>query len=106
MPFTGNEDHTISLEDAAEMTERYRVSAGAAAFLGGYFSKKALNKILGQSSCVGIRIYNGTNETGDRNFVLVGVKADGEDMTGGELAEYATGCPPFCPVSSELTGTA
>lgn len=106
MPFTGNEDHSISLQDAAKMTEKYRGAAGAGAFLGGYFSKSALNTILSQQRCVGIRIYNARNETGSPNFVLVGVQADGEDMTDGELAEFTTGCPPFCPTASALTGTA
>lgn len=106
MPFTGEDDHSISLKDAAEMTERYRSSAGTGAFLGAYFSKDALSKILIQQGCTGIRIYNAINETDDPNFVLVGVKSDGEDMTDGPLAEYGIGCPPFCPTASKLNGTA
>ena len=74
--------------------------------MGGYFSKKALMNILGQENCVGIRIYNGKSASGDPSFVLVGVDPEGEDITGGELAEYALGCPPFCPKSSELAGSA
>jgi hypothetical protein len=105
MAFTGNEDHSISIDDAALLTSNYRDAEGEGAFLGGYFSKSALNKILTQSGCVGIRIYNARAESGDPTFVLVGVDPAGEDLTGGELAEFATGCPPFCPKTSELTGT-
>jgi hypothetical protein len=102
MEFTGNEDHTIGLEDAKGLTANYRESAGAGAILAGYFSKMALNKILNQAGCVGMRIYHGLTKDEKRTFVLVGVTADGEDITGGELAEYATDCPPYCPKSSEL----
>ena len=106
MPFTGNEDHSISLKDAAKMTENYRTTAGAGAFLGGYFGKIALQAILNQQGCTGIRIYNARNDAGEPNFVLVGVKSDGEDLTDGSLAEYSMGCPPFCPTASALNGTA
>lgn len=106
MPFTGNEEHSISLEEAAKMTERYRSGAGAAAFLGGYFGRDALLAILGQEGCTGIRIYNARNDAGESNFVLVGVDSEGEDMTDGPLAELSIGCPPFCPTASELAGTA
>ena len=105
MPYTGNEDHSIGLEDAAKLTENYRNVAGSGAFLGGYFSKAALLKILEQQGCTGLRIYNAKTDSGEPNFVLTGVDSVGEDMTDGELAEEVLGCPPFCPKSSELSGT-
>jgi hypothetical protein len=106
MPFTGHENHAVNLDDAAKMTEAYRESQKPGAFLGGYFGKDAIQKILVQSGCVGMRIYNGMDNSESPTFVLVGVDAEGEDMTGGELAEIQIGCPPICPIASELTGTA
>ncbi len=106
MPFTGNEDHSIDLRDAARMTANYRSAAGKEAFLGAYFGRDALLAILEQEGCTGIRIYNARSDAGESNFVLVGVKSDGEDMTSGPLAEFGTGCPPFCPTESALNGTA
>lgn len=106
MALHGNENHSISLEDAARLTANYRDEAGEGAFLGGYFDKSALNKILTQEDCVGIRIYNARSDSDNPTFVLVGVNSEGEDLTGGELSEYANACPPFCPKASELTGTA
>lgn len=108
MNFDGNEDHHISLQEAAMLTMKYRESANdeEAKFLGGYFGKQTISRILNQDDCVGIRIYNAKSENGQRNFVLVGVDAEGEDLAGGELAEFVLGCPPFCPNASELAGTA
>ena len=105
MAFTGDEDHSINLKDAAKLTANYRESAGAESFLGGYFSKNAILNILNQQSCVGLRIYNATSDTGEPTFVLVGVNSNGDDLTDGGLAEFVSACPPYCPVASELTGT-
>ncbi len=106
MSFSEDENHSISLEDAKKMTQDYRSAAGSGSFLGGFFGKNAITGILGQAGCTGLRIYNALNANGDPTFVLVGVKSNGEDMTGGELAEFSIGCPPLCPNASELAGTA
>lgn len=106
MPFSEDENHAISLDDAKKMTQDYRSAAGTGAFLGGFFGKNAITDILEQPGCTGLRIYNAINGEGKPTFVLVGVKSSGEDITGGELAELAIGCPPFCPGASELAGTA
>lgn len=105
MVFTGNEDHSISLEEAAKLTKNYRESAGAGAFLGGYLSKSAVLEILNQGSCLGLRIYNATSDTGEPTFVLVGVNSNGDDLTDGGLAEFVSACPPYCPDASALAGT-
>jgi hypothetical protein len=102
MTFTGNENHEISLEKAIEFTKRYRESAGPKANLAGFFGKTTLLKILNQQDCVGIRIYHGLNDDNTLTFVLVGANASEEDLFKGELAEYATQCPPFCDFKSPL----
>jgi hypothetical protein len=106
MQFTGQEDHSIKLEEAAKLTANYREAQGSGAFLGGYFSMEGIKKIIGQGNCVGIRIYNGLGEGGEGHFILVGVTSDGEDLHGGEIAEYEYQCPPYCPTASPLNGTA
>jgi hypothetical protein len=97
--FTGNEDHRISLEDARILTRNYRNSAGEDPFLGGFFGKNAIAAIIEQPDCVGLRIYHGTLADGSPTFVLCGVKADGDDLTGGELAEVLRPCPPYCSIN-------
>ena len=106
MAFTGNENHAISLADAAQLTENFRLSVGTGAFLAAFFGKTALTQALSQDGCVGIRIYNAKSATGQHNYVLVGVNDKGDDLTGGIILEFGVGCPPFCSPSSELAGTA
>jgi hypothetical protein len=107
MPYTGQEDHSISLNDAADMTKRYRDSIIGSPYLyGGYFGKVAIQDILDQQGCVGIRIYNAKALTGALNYVVVGVNSSGDDLEDGKLAEHSSGCPPYCPAGSKLAGTA
>lgn len=105
MPFTGEEKHQIGLDEAAQLTAKYRQSEGTAAILGYFFSKAALGKVLEQDGCAGIRIYYAIKDD-QPNLVIVGVSPDGEDMQDGEILELGLPCPPFCPVSSKLNGSA
>jgi hypothetical protein len=100
MQFTGNEDHKISLADARQLTSNYRQKAGDQAILGGYFGKAAITAILEQQGCVGLRIYYGIFNDSRQTFVLCGVKANGDDITSGELAEVSIPCPPYCSMGS------
>ena len=100
--FTGKEDHSITLAEAKKLTKKYRVKAGPGASLGCFFSKKALQEILDQDDCVGIRHYYGESKDGNPVLVLVGVTADGGDMTAGVLVELGFPCPPKCMAGSPL----
>lgn len=102
MSFTGEEDHSISLEDAAELTARYRQTAGTGAILGGYFSKEAVKAIIEQDNCVGIRYYYGRAADGKPKLVMVGVLANEDDIADGQLAEFGADCPPNCGKNNEL----
>jgi hypothetical protein len=102
MGFTGNENHTITLEEAAKLTRNYREQAGPGAVKAGFFGKATIQKIIDQDGCVGLRIYYGLEDDGTPAFVLVGVTADGEDLTGGILAERQRPCPPYCDERSPL----
>lgn len=106
MEFTGNEEHGMSLEDAAKLTKNYRDSVSAGTMLGGFFGKTALLGILNQTGCVGMRIYNAQLEDGTPTYVLVGVDSAGEDKEDGGIAEIVIICPPICPKESTLAGTA
>ena len=105
MTFTGTEDHSITLNDAKILTKNYRNDQGEGAFLAGYFGKKAISDILGQTNCVGVRIYMALDSNGDEKFVIVGVDANEDDLYNGTIAEFSIGCPPRCPSSSPLAGT-
>ena len=102
MAFTGNENQSISLEEAAKLTKNYRDSVSEGTILSGYFSKSELLKILGQSGSVGMRYYYGRGDDGKAKLVLVGAKSDQDDLFEGEIAEHSIDCPPFCPNPNPL----
>jgi hypothetical protein len=102
MPFTGNEDHAISLEEAGEFTARYREGLAPEAKIGGFFGKATLERILNQTDCVGIRYYYGIDNNNAQVLVLVGALADQDDIVDGELAEISLPCPNWCGKSNAL----
>ena len=60
-----------------------------------FFGREMLERILAQSSCVGIRIYHGRTEQGKHVVVLVGSDARGNNLTD-IVAEEGLPCPPAC----------
>lgn len=102
MAFTGVEDHSITLDEAAHLTKNYREHAGEGAILAEYFSQAGIDKVLRQKGSVGLRVYYGRRDDSTPVLVLVGVKAGGEDMTEGELAQFGAQCPPFCSPANPL----
>lgn len=95
MSFTGNEDHSISLTDASTLCANYRQN-NPGAIKAHFFGKTAIQDILNQTNCVGIRIYYGEDSGGNKQLVVVGTDANENDLTGGYLAERSITCPPYC----------
>ncbi|MCO4819657.1 MAG: hypothetical protein KC517_08530 [Bacteroidetes bacterium] len=93
MSFNPNQDHSISLAAAAAMTKDYR-DANPGALIGGFFGKDALQAILDQVECVGIRYYYALDSNDNPTLVLVGAKANEDDLVNGELADIALPDPP------------
>lgn len=104
MEFTGKEQHSISLDEAARMTARYREKVEKGAIIGGYFGREAIEKILAQEGCVGIRYYYAEKDDGTPTLVLVGVDKEGNDLVHGAVSELSWPCPPYCGKSNPLTG--
>ena len=103
MSFTGKEDHNITLATASEWTANFRATdppAPSAHFYG----KKAIQAILDQTSCVGIRIYYALDASGTKQLIIVGAKSDESDLYEGLLAERALPCPPYCGGGNPLNG--
>lgn len=92
----GHENHYISLDDAAAMTERYRDQMSNTQIKGGFFGRDAISAILEQHECIGIRYYYGLDNDNKQVLILVGVNIEGNDITSGELAEVSLPCPPYC----------
>lgn len=103
MSFTGNEDHDISLPDAAELTARYRDNQTSESYIKAeYFGRNAIEAILAQDDCVGIRIYYGLDADMVKKLVLVGADADENDLYNGVLAERGFTEPPYTPSNNAL----
>src|SRR4051812_45945921 len=97
MAFSGNENHDITLSEAASWTANYR-SAHPGEIKAHFFGKNAIQDILDQENCVGIRIYYAHDTNGAKQLVVVGTDANQNDLYTGLLAERSWPCPPFCNV--------
>jgi hypothetical protein len=104
MSFTGNENHTISLEDAAALTKNYR-DANINPIIGEYFGQSAIQDILDQTGCVGIRAYfaisDPTSLSPKLRLVICGVDEYENDILD-IIAENGTLCPPYCSTADAL----
>ena len=101
MPFNGSEGEQISLQEAQNLTfnhQKNNPNSTIATFIG----KNLIHKILDQKECMGIRIYYGQENDGEKRLVLVGAKADENDITEGVIADRGGNCPPFCDRTSLL----
>jgi hypothetical protein len=63
-----------------------------------------VKEILNQEDCIGIRIYNGYNDTTNKiSLVLVGVNSKGGDiLDDGIIYDDMSVCPPVCPIGISL----
>ncbi len=93
---TGHESHYVTLAEASRLTRAFRNAVAVGEPKGGYFSRRIFYNILGQQSCVGIRLYFGKQDDGTPTLVLVGVAKTGDDMILGVIGEDVWLCPPWC----------
>jgi hypothetical protein len=101
MSFTGHENHAISLQEASAMTKRFRDNQTSATYIKAeYFGRDAIEAILNQENCVGIRAYYAIDENMVNKLVLVGVDASENDLFNGVLAEKGFVCPPTCSTNA------
>lgn len=111
MPMPPSTDHRVSLKEAVEMVKRFRSSPApqalgradsAGAFRAGMLPRAAVEDLLSQKGCEGVRIYPAHMADGSPTLVLVGVDGNGNDMTAGIILEKVAPCPPYCPGDSPL----
>jgi len=99
--------HLISVAEAAEMTAAFRAthSLEVRAWL---LDRGAIDTILAQPDCAGIRIYRAHNAEGAAQVVVVGTDENGTDLlpadkqAPGLVAERTWPCPPICGGPSVL----
>lgn len=98
LPKPNPQGHRIPLEEAAEMTRRYREGMHK----GGLFLRADLDALLAQKDCSGLRYYYGRGKNGEDTLILVGVDSNGNDMVNGVLMELSFPCPPYCGDGNSL----
>ena len=101
-PYTGNENHVVSLDQAVKYIQNFAAKPEAPTVKGGYFGRNIFDKLLSQGGCVGIRYYYAKTDSGIATIVLVGVDNSGNDLYQGVIAEKGFPCPPWCPSSNPL----
>lgn len=119
-PIIGGTSEFIPLAEAVELNRRYRCDKDKILKpevnpdvlpICETFNREYFDGVLGQSGCVGIRIYFGMKENGDVCAVVVGVNSANEDMINGNsgtsksedlIIENGERCPAACPPPSEL----
>ncbi len=107
--------HNISLQEAVEMTSRYRKEkdsilkpeyAGKDVLpIAETFDKSAFEELVREKGCVSIRAYLGMDENKNIRLIFVGVNDKDEDILpdqGGAIMEYGSRCPPQCGKKSPL----
>ncbi len=102
MSFDGNEGKKVSLQEAAEWTSNYRKSVQSGQTIAQFIGKNKLIELLEQENCVGVRIYYGLDEIGEKNLVFVGADEDENDLVDGVILEFAVKCPPKCSDKNDL----
>ena len=100
--FNGNENHTITLDQAVKYINNFKNFPKTPTIKGAYFGRNIFDKILSQPGCIGIRYYYAQKDDGSSNLVLVGVDGSGNDITVGILGDEAFPCPPYCGPPSQL----
>jgi hypothetical protein len=96
-------DHRIPVEAAARYTAAYRRGRPADRRHAFHFDRAAYEAILAQAGCVGVRNYLARHDDGSLTMVLVGIDAEGNDLTAsGEVMQEPGYCPPECPIDSPL----
>ncbi|MEO1053204.1 MAG: hypothetical protein AAFX87_21405 [Bacteroidota bacterium] len=118
MAFNGTEGKPIDLRKAKRWTKRYREQCRENGeknpIKAHFFGCDIINDILAEEGCKGIRIYYGLNDDGEKQLLLVGAKADhnnilpsevgGKDGASGIIADDSATCPTVCPEGDDPLG--
>jgi hypothetical protein len=84
-----------------------------------FIGRDIIDKILAQPGCIGIRTFNGLNEIGIKQVILVGVDKNGNNIlevdiinhngqvfkNQGVIVSSGRICPPYCGGTTEIPTT-
>ena len=93
--FTGGENHAITTAEALTFMRQYREHFGPEAAPSAFFDQQAVRALLAQPQAVGLRYYYGVDLFGRMLLVLVGAKANRDDLLEGEPLKLSMMNPPL-----------
>ncbi len=93
--FTGEENHSITTSDALTFLKQFREHYGPEAAPGVFFDKHAVQEVLDQPEAVGLRYYYGADMFDQIQLVLVGAKANRNDLLEGAPLKISLMNPPL-----------
>ncbi|MEO8146073.1 MAG: hypothetical protein ABI723_00485 [Bacteroidia bacterium] len=97
-----NTDQSIALTDAALCNRTYRASANFAdGRKGGMFGIEAINEIIRQTGCAGLRFCFAKDADGVKTIVLYGVDTTGQNLNT-YVGDQNCPCPNFCGAVNPL----
>lgn len=108
MAFDGTEGRPITLDQAKRWTKRYQ-DENKDAVKAHFYGCEHLQALLDEPGCKGIRIYYAVDDEGRKKLVLVGAKADqnnilpkdeGKDPQH-QILDEGRDCPPACPDAAQ-----
>ncbi len=101
MQFTGDEAEHIPLDLAARWTRTYREKhpAETKAY---FFGRNILQKILDPENCMGIRVFYALDDDSQKQLILVGADAEGNNQLDGTIADRGYPCPDQCGKTDAL----
>lgn len=94
---TGSQISSTKAKDLIKAFEAKNPGEIISSFIGGNYIKA----ILAQNDCIGLRIYNGYDESNKKmSLVVVGVdKNEVELLADGFIYDDMATCPPTCPIN-------
>src|SRR5690349_6782202 len=94
--YDGNDSGPIDNDIAAAWINNYHKANGRSATGMYYFSKQAMDNILSQEGCTGIRVYYAINREDQTTLIISGVDGNGQNILGEDpllLAAQETSTP-------------
>lgn len=102
MSFQENSGEAITLQEASEMTKRFRDSVFNKGTIALSVNGDLVSEILNQNGCKGVRFYFALDTDNLTQLVLVGVDENGDDIYEGLLVDRLSNCPPKCSTKNPL----
>lgn len=108
--FNGTEGKPIPQETAAKWVENYQ-KISPKEIKAHFFGRDIIEKILKETSCLGIRIYYAIDDAGAKQLILVGADDNGNNLLpdqrplsgeGNIIADASFPCPSYCPPTGDF----